>query len=63
MLLVERNKIADLAPLASAAKSDAEGQKSFAPFLRLYLEGNPLSEKAKGEQLATLKGAGVRIEN
>jgi hypothetical protein len=63
MLLVERNKIADLAPLVEAAKADAQGQKNFAPFLRLYLEGNPLSESAKGEQLASLKEAGVRIEN
>jgi hypothetical protein len=63
MLLVERNKIADLAPLVAAAKADSEGAKSFAPFLRLYLEGNPLSEAAKNEQLATLKTSGVRIEN
>jgi hypothetical protein len=63
VLLVERNKIADLAPLVSAAKADAEGPKTFAPFLRLYLEGNPLSEAAKTDQLAALKAAGVRIEN
>jgi Leucine-rich repeat (LRR) protein len=63
MLLVERNKIADLTALVAAAKADAEGRKNFAPFLRLYLEGNPLSEAAKTEQLAALKGAGVRIEN
>jgi hypothetical protein len=63
MLLVERNKIADLTPLVAAAKADAEGQKNFAPFLRLYLEGNPLSDAAKNEQVATLKQAGVRIEN
>jgi hypothetical protein len=63
MLLVERNKIADLAPLVAAAKADAEGRKQFAPFLRLYLAGNPLSEVAKNEQLAALKSAGVRVEN
>lgn len=63
MLLIERNKIEDLTPLVAAAKADAEGQKSFAPFLRLYLEGNPLSEAAKNQQLAELKSAGVRLEN
>lgn len=59
MLLVEGNKIADLAPLVAAAKADAEGRKQFAPFLRLYLAGNPLSEAAKNEQLAALKSAGA----
>ena len=49
--------------LVAAAKADAEGRKNFAPFLRLYLAGNPLSDAAKNEQLAALKGAGVRIEN
>jgi Leucine-rich repeat (LRR) protein len=63
MLLVERNKIADLAPLVNAAKADSEGRKDFAPFLRLYLAGNPLSDNAKNEQLAALKGFGVRVEN
>jgi Leucine-rich repeat (LRR) protein len=63
MLLLERNKVADLKPLVAAAQTDAGGQKNFAPFLRLYLEGNPLSDAAKGEQLTALKGAGVRIEN
>jgi internalin A len=62
MLLLERNKISDLASLVSAAKADAEGEKRFAPFLRLYLTGNPLSEVAQKDQLAALKTYGVRIE-
>lgn len=49
--LVERNKIADLKPLVEAAKVDAEGKKTFAPFLRLYLVGNPLTDAAKKDQL------------
>ena len=44
-------------------KTDAEKENRFAPFLRLYLAGNPLSDKAKQEQLAELKKAGVRIED
>ena len=63
MLFLERNKIGDLAPLVRAAKADAEGEKRFAPFLRLYLAGNPLSDGAKKEQLAALKQSGVRIES
>lgn len=34
----------------------------FAPFLRLYLAGNPLSDAAKTSQLEALKKLGVRIE-
>ena len=63
LLLLERNKITDLAPLVNMSKADAEGDKRFAPFLRLYLAGNPLSETAKSQQLPALKGFGVRIEN
>ncbi len=62
MLLVERNKITDLAPLIPWVKADAEGAKRFAPYLRIYLKGNPLSEAAKATQMATLKGFGVRFE-
>ena len=63
MLLLERNKIKDLAPLVAAAKADAEGPKRFAPYLQLYLAGNPLSDVAKNEQLAALKQYGVRIKS
>lgn len=62
MLFLERNKITDLSSLVTAAKEDSEGEKRFAPFLRLYLAGNPLSEAAKSQQLEALKAAGVRLE-
>lgn len=62
MLFLERNKLTDLAPLVASAKADAEGEKRFAPFLRLYLTGNPLSDDAKNKQLAELKKLGVRVE-
>lgn len=61
-LQLQRNKVTDLAPLLAAAKADAEGERRFAPYLRLYLEGNPLSEAAKGEQVTQLKAAGVKID-
>jgi internalin A len=62
LLLLERNKIKDLQPLVGAAKADADGPKRFAPYLRLYIAGNPLTETAKTKQIEALKAAGVRIE-
>ena len=98
MLLLERNKVKDLAPLVAATKADVEGADPtigmstvalgasplgtapcttlaaviagklakgpmrFAPYLRLYLAGNPLSDAAKTQQLPALKNIGVRIE-
>ncbi|HTI49594.1 MAG TPA: leucine-rich repeat domain-containing protein [Planctomycetaceae bacterium] len=61
MLLLERNKITDLAPLVAAARADADGEKRFAPFLRLYLGENPLSEGARTQQIDALKAAGVKV--
>lgn len=63
LLMLERNKITDLEPLVAMAKADAEGPKRFAPFLRVYLAGNPLSDQAKAKQIAALQGYGVRIES
>jgi hypothetical protein len=63
LLMLEKNKISDLAPLVPWAKADAEGQKRFAPYLRLYLKGNPLSETAFTKDVPALKGFGVRIES
>ena len=63
LLMLERNKIADLTPLVGMAKADAEGARRFAPYLRLYLAGNPLSDAAKTTQLMALKGFGVRLES
>jgi internalin A len=63
MLFIERNKISDLSSLVASAKEDAAGEKRFAPFLRLYMAGNPLSDAAKSQQVDALKQAGVRIEN
>jgi len=61
LLLMENNAITDLGPLVESCKKDSEGEKRFAPFLRLYLSGNPLSDAAKGAQLEALKAAGVKI--
>ncbi len=58
LVVLERNKVADLAPLVASAKG-GPGRWAFA---RLYLAGNPLSEAAKGEQVAALRSLGVRVE-
>ena len=59
-LILKGNRIADLAPLVAAAKEDAAGPRRFAPYLRLYLTGNPLGDDADG-QIEQLKTAGVRV--
>jgi hypothetical protein len=60
-LFIEENKIRDLAPLVEMAKRDKE--QRFAPFLSVYLKGNPLSSAAKGAQSAKLKEIGTKIYN
>ena len=62
MLFLQQNQVRDLTPLVEMAKTDADGPKRMAPFLRLYLEGNPLSDEAKSTQLSACKAMGVRIE-
>jgi Leucine-rich repeat (LRR) protein len=62
LLMIERNAIKDLKPLVDAAQADAAGPKRFAPYLRLYIAGNPLAEGTKSKQLEALKAAGIRIE-
>jgi Leucine-rich repeat (LRR) protein len=60
-LLLEGNKVSDLSVLVEMAKKDFEGPKRFAPFIRLYLARNPLSEDAKEGQLKSLAEFGCRI--
>lgn len=63
LLLLQNNKITDLMTLVKAVKADYEGPKRFAPYLRLYTSGNPLSVAARTSQLATLRGYGVRVQD
>ncbi len=60
-LLLQKNKIEDLGVLVEICKKDGEGERRFAPYLQLYLEGNPLKDAAKGEQVEQLKSIGVRV--
>jgi Leucine-rich repeat (LRR) protein len=58
-LFLEDNKVRDLSPLIRSAQQDVEGEKRFAPFLNLYLKGNPV----KGAQKSRLKDLGVRVND
>ena len=58
---ISGNQIADLAPLLAAAKADVAGQQRFAPYWKLYLTENPLSDAAKA-QVEELKKLGVRVD-
>jgi len=63
LLMLERNKITDLTPLVQMATADAAGAQRFAPYLRLYLAGNPLPQGARSSQIPALKKQGVRVES
>jgi internalin A len=59
-LMLDNNKITDIALLVEMAKADAAGQKRFAPFWNVYLHGNPLSDAGKA-QVEELKKISPRI--
>jgi internalin A len=59
-LRLEGNKLQDLGVLVNMARQDLEKDKRFAPYLRLYLAGNPLGKEAE-KQAAELKTMGVRV--
>lgn len=61
ILMAENCQIADLSPLVALCEADAKGERSLAPFLRLYLENNPLSQDAKDKQIPALTSSGVRV--
>ena len=61
LLVLHKAKVTDLGVLVAMAKKDFEGQKRFAPFWRLYLGENPLSDAAKGAQIEELKKYGARV--
>ena len=60
-LMLENNKIKDLGTLVEMGRKDKE--QRFAPFLQLYLKGNPLSNKAKKTELPELEKIGMRIKS
>lgn len=58
LLFLEDNQIASLAPLVASVEEDAAQERRFAPFLRLYLKGNPLADATEVERLTK---AGCRV--
>ena len=61
-LFLEGNQIKDLGPLLELCKADLEGEKRFAPYLKIYLKGNPLDENGK-KQLAEMKKLKLRVQD
>lgn len=61
-LFLEKNKITDLTPLFTMLKKDHDGPRRCAPFLNLYLVGNPLSSSSKS-QISKLKDFGTKVSN
>lgn len=60
-LLLDNNQIENLDTLVKMAEADNAGPRRFAPFWRIYLAGNPLSENAQKKQVATLEELGARV--
>ncbi len=60
-LFLENNRISDLGPLLEMCRTDLEGEKRFAPYLNIYLSGNPFDGESSQEQLRQMKELGLRI--
>jgi len=42
-------------------RQDAEGDRRFAPYMEVYLGGNPIEEKTLAEHKKTLESFGVDV--
>ena len=61
MLMIDGNKISDLRPLVDMCEADMNDKRRFAPYLNVYLGGNPISAAKKTKQIDALKSFGVGI--
>lgn len=61
LLIASGNEALDLNPLAEACEADAQGERRFAPYLRLYLDDTVLKNEANAAVVARLQKVGVRI--
>ena len=59
---LQDNQIHDFGPLIEMAKKDAAGERRFAPYWRLYTEGNPIDAAKRHAQVTELKALGVRVD-
>ncbi|MCA9042478.1 MAG: hypothetical protein KDA65_19140, partial [Planctomycetaceae bacterium] len=60
--MMQHNSISDITPLVEMAEADANGPKRFAPYWRLYLKGNPLSEQSQTALIERLKAIHTRVD-
>jgi internalin A len=61
LLIANGNESLDLNPLADACDADAQGDRRFAPYLRLYLDETLLKNEGQAAVIARLQKVGVRI--
>ncbi|MCU0707898.1 MAG: leucine-rich repeat domain-containing protein [Pirellula sp.] len=61
LFIASENPQLDLVPLADACEADAQGDRRFAPYLRLYLDESILKEESQTSVIDRLRKVGVRI--
>jgi Leucine-rich repeat (LRR) protein len=61
LLIANGNENIDLLPLAEACEADAQGERRYAPYLRLYLDEAVLKNDSQAAAIDRLQKAGVRI--
>jgi len=59
-LVIEGNQLEDLSTLVEMAKKDAEGDRRFSPFWRIYLANNPFKDDSK-DQIKKIVELGGRV--
>ena len=60
-LFLENNNITDLGALCRIIEADSKGERRFSPFVKIYVEGNPLDFDARRKQLAHIKECGAKV--
>lgn len=57
---LQGNRISDIRPLVEMARNDVADRQQFAPYWRVYLADNPLSDESR-QMLDELRAIGVRL--
>jgi len=60
-LMMAGNPISDFGPLVELVEADAQGDRRFAPFMRLYLDDAVLKDATNASAFEKIRAAGVRI--
>ncbi|TWT50304.1 Internalin-A precursor [Rubripirellula amarantea] len=63
LMMIRRNKIRDLTPLIEMCEADFNGDRKFAPYLDIYISGNPIDDATLNEQIQRLQALGVDVED